>query len=144
MSLRLGAWAAALSLVAGCAVPRTSIALGAVTAFVTTGSVLLVAGALLMLVGVVSLGGEHDSAVPTGLAEDEPLARSSSAPPGSARAALQGRVAQLAFELRVEARAGHCAAASALGLRLDRLDHAQLVALVEDDRAIAACIEVRP
>lgn len=131
---------------------------------VLVGSSLLVGAAVTLIASLVGLSQEHAAeeeraaarAARTAMSLRAPAAASAaasassssavlapSAPrPGSARAALNGRVAQLAFELRLEARAGHCATAEALALRLDRLDRAQLIALADDDAAIASCVDV--
>lgn len=173
MMYRVFALAAALAVLPNCAAPRAGLVAGAVTAVAggallysashkdserfdvvtpleivaegTAGELLLAAGAALMVGGLIGLGQEYaatEKAAPAPLPV-EPIAAPRMAPPGSATAALNGRVAQLSWQLHVEARAGHCVAATEIARRLGSLDADQLTALVERDDAVASCVALR-
>lgn len=173
MMCRVVALAAALAVLPNCAAPRAGLVAGAVTAVAgsaliysashketepfnvaapleivaegTAGALLITAGAALVIGGLIGLAQEHDETKPPAAAplREERIAAPSFAPPGSATAALNGRVAQLSSQLQVEARAGHCTAATAIARRLASLDADHVTALVERDDAVASCIALR-
>jgi hypothetical protein len=116
----------------------------------TAGVALLTAGAGLIIAGLVGLGQEEHAAPappPLGPLAREPMApaamEASFAPPGSATAVLAARTDQLTTQLQLEARAGHCEAATAIARRLAVLDRARTVALIEGDAAVGSCVGYR-
>jgi hypothetical protein len=179
MSLRLVAAALAFTTLTACAIPRTAIVTGAVTAVAggmllsdsqsspqrdpyntpaklvdgavsatqaLLGTMVLLVGAGLITSGAVGLGMEREPALAP-LAQvpaiDAPIRPTTLDPAGSATAVLSARAEQLASQISIESRAGHCGTATAAARRLAVLDRSRLIALIDRNPAISSCVAYR-
>lgn len=115
----------------------------------TAGVAIVTAGAALVIAGLVGLGQEahEDAKAPLPPIAQGPVMpvsmQANFAPPGSATAVLAARSDGLATQLQLEARAGHCEAATAIARRLAVLDRARAIALIERDGDVSSCVAVQ-
>jgi hypothetical protein len=170
MSCRLLATVLAIATVSACSYPRTGIVAGAATMIAggvilakaqpdpdennpfaiwgtligdTVGVSVMAAGLGVIVGGLVGLALEKPESSPVPSAPEPALqptlqpAASDDGPPTVRPAA------ELAVQLRIAARAGHCETATHIAHELVRIDSAMAVALVKSDHDVARCLAAR-